>query len=212
MEQKDFKIFNKTIMQSVSSFCDANNIEDKDNFIYLCFKQGFDIKKFGLLGETLNEGEKDLKTVEIEEIQVEVPVEVIREVEKIVTKIEYICDKSGESELFGKIKQLEEEMSKKDEKLDELRRNLDIILDITLDEPPVEIIKEVEKIVEVIKEVEKPNDRVEMLQETLISLRKELQTKNERIKELEKINRDLENLSSNKGAVFLRGSNLNNRI
>lgn len=208
MEQKDFKIFNKTIMQSVSSFCDANNIEDKDNFIYLCFKQGFDIKKFGLLGETLNEGEKDLKTVEIEEIQVEVPVEVIREVEKIVTKIEYICDKSGESELFGKIKQLEEEMSKKDEKLDELRRNLDIILD----EPPVEIIKEVEKIVEVIKEVEKPNDRVEMLQETLISLRKELQTKNERIKELEKINRDLENLSSNKGAVYLRGSNLNNRI
>ena len=199
-------------MQIVSAFCDANNIEDKDDFIYRCFKQGFDIKKFGLLGETLNEGEKDLKTVEIEEIRVEVPVEVIREVEKIVTKIEYICDKSGESELFGKIKQLEEEMSKKDEKLDELRRNLDIILDITLDEPPVEIIKEVEKIVEVIKEVEKPNDRVEMLQETLISLRKELQTKNERIKELEKINRDLENLSSNKGAVFLRGSNLNNRI
>jgi len=208
MEQKDSKIFNKTIMQSVSSFCDANNIEDKDNFIYLCFKQGFDIKKFGLLGETLNEGEKDLKTGEIEEIRVEVPVEVIREVEKIVTKIEYICDKSGENELLLKIKQLEEEMSKKDEKLDELRRNLDI----TLDEPPVEIIKEVEKIVEVIKEVEKPNDRVEMLQETLISLRKELQTKNERIKELEKINRDLENLSSNKGAVFLRGSNLNNRI
>jgi DNA repair exonuclease SbcCD ATPase subunit len=212
MEQKDSKIFNKTIMQSVSSFCDANNIEDKDNFIYLCFKQGFDIKKFGLLGETLNEGEKDLKTGEIEEIRVEVPVEVIREVEKIVTKIEYICDKSGENELLLKIKQLEEEMSKKDEKLDELRRNLDIILDISLDEPPVEIIKEVEKIVEVIKEVEKPNDRVEMLQETLISLRKELQTKNERIKELEKINRDLENLSSNKGAVFLRGSNLNNRI
>ena len=199
-------------MQSVSSFCDANNIEDKDNFIYLCFKQGFDIKKFGLLGETLNEGEKDLKTGEIEEIRVEVPVEVIREVEKIVTKIEYICDKSGENELLLKIKQLEEEMSKKDEKLDELRRNLDISLDISLDEPPVEIIKEVEKIVEVIKEVEKPNDRVEMLQETLISLRKELQTKNERIKELEKINRDLENLSSNKGAVFLRGSNLNNRI
>ena len=69
-----------------------------------------------------------------------------------------------------------------------------------------------EKIVEVIKEVEKPNDKVGMLQETLLVLRKELQTKNERIKELEKINRDLENLSSNKGAVFLRGSNLNNRI
>jgi DNA repair exonuclease SbcCD ATPase subunit len=212
MEPNYLKIFNKETLGSVESFCKLNNIKDIDEFLYLCFKQGFDIKKFGLLGETLNEGEKDLKTGEIEEIRVEVPVEVIREVEKIVTKIEYICDKSGENELLLKIKQLEEEMSKKDEKLDELRRNLDIILDISLDEPPVEIIKEVEKIVEVIKEVEKPNDRVEMLQETLISLRKELQTKNERIKELEKINRDLENLSSNKGAVFLRGSNLNNRI
>jgi DNA repair exonuclease SbcCD ATPase subunit len=208
MEQKDSKIFNKTTMQAVSAFCDVNNIEDKDDFIYLCFKQGFDIKKFGLLGETLNEGEKDLKTGGIEEIRVEVPVEVIKEVEKVVTKIEYISDKSGENELLLKIKQLEEEMSKKDEELDELRRNLDIILD----EPTVEIIKEVEKIVEVIKEVEKPNDKVGMLQETLLVLRKELQTKNERIKELEKINRDLENLSSNKGAVFLRGSNLNSRI
>ena len=195
-------------MQAVSAFCDVNNIEDKDDFIYLCFKQGFDIKKFGLLGETLNEGKKDLKTGGIEEIRVEVPVEVIKEVEKVVTKIEYISDKSGENELLLKIKQLEEEMSKKDEELDELRRNLDIILD----EPTVEIIKEVEKIVEVIKEVEKPNDKVGMLQETLLVLRKELQTKNERIKELEKINRDLENLSSNKGAVFLRGSNLNSRI
>jgi DNA repair exonuclease SbcCD ATPase subunit len=208
MEQKDSKIFNKTTMQAVSAFCDVNNIEDKDDFIYLCFKQGFDIKKFGLLGETLNEGKKDLKTGGIEEIRVEVPVEVIKEVEKVVTKIEYISDKSGENELLLKIKQLEEEMSKKDEELDELRRNLDIILD----EPTVEIIKEVEKIVEVIKEVEKPNDKVGMLQETLLVLRKELQTKNERIKELEKINRDLENLSSNKGAVFLRGSNLNSRI
>ena len=208
MEQKDSKIFNKTTMQAVSAFCDVNNIEDKDDFIYLCFKQGFDIKKFGLLGETLNKGEKDLKTGGIEEIRVEVPVEVIKEVEKVVTKIEYISDKSGENELLLKIKQLEEEMYKKDEELDELRRNLDIILD----EPTVEIIKEVEKIVEVIKEVEKPNDKVGMLQETLLVLRKELQTKNERIKELEKINRDLENLSSNKGAVFLRGSNLNSRI
>ena len=195
-------------MLAVSAFCDVNNIEDKDDFIYLCFKQGFDIKKFGLLGETLNEGEKELKTGGIEEIRVEVPVEVIKEVEKVVTKIEYISDKSGENELLLKIKQLEEEMSKKDEELDELRRNLDIILD----EPPVEIIKEVEKIVEVVKEVEKPNDKVEMLQETLLALRKELQIKNERIKELEKINRDLENLSSNKGAVYLRGSNLNSRI
>jgi len=165
MEQKDSKIFNKETLSSVESFCELNNIEDKEDFIYLCFKQGFDIKKFGLLGETLNEGEKHLKTggieekrVEIEvirEIRVEVPVEVIKEVEKIVTKIEYISDKNGETELLLKIQQLEEEistktteigtirkefstkteeveiffqneMSNKDNELDELRRNLDI--------------------------------------------------------------------------------------
>jgi len=70
------------------------NIDDVDLFVTQCFKQGFDIKKYGLLGKPLNEGEKHLNTggieekqVEIEvirEIRVEVPVEVIKEVEKIV--------------------------------------------------------------------------------------------------------------------------------
>ena len=137
---------------------------DVDGFIKTIFQEGFNIKKYGLLGKTLNEGEKDLKTggieekrVEIEvirEIRVEVPVEVIKEVEKIVTKIEYISDKNGETELGGKIAELEEEistktaeigtirkefstkttemennfqneMSKKDKELDELRHSLD---------------------------------------------------------------------------------------
>jgi hypothetical protein len=94
MDPKNSKIFNKEMMQTVSAFCLAQEIKDVDNFIYLCFKQGFDIRKYGLLGKTLNEGEKHLKTggieekrVEIEvikEIRVEVPIEVIKEVEKIV--------------------------------------------------------------------------------------------------------------------------------
>jgi chromosome segregation ATPase len=193
MEQKNSKIFSKETIQSVTAFCESQEIKDVNNFMYLCFKQGFDIKKYGFLGGEVSG-----------EVSGEVTVEVIKEVEKIV----YKTDDSQINELLLKIQQLETEMSKKDEELDQLRRNLDVILD----KPPVEIIKEVEKIVEVIKEVEKPNDRMEMLQETLLTLRKELQTKNERIKELEKINRDLENISSNKGAVFLRGSNLNNRI
>jgi predicted RNase H-like nuclease (RuvC/YqgF family) len=222
MEPKNSKIFNKTLMQAVSAFCDANNIEDKDDFIYLCFKQGFDIKKFGFLGETLNEGEKDLKTdgigekrVEIEvirEIRVEVPVEVIKEVEKIVevikevpvekvvTKIEYISDKTGESELFGKIEQLEEEMSKKNNELDELRRNLDIILD----KPPVEI----EKIVE----VDKSSDKLKMMSTTLQNLRNDLSLKNERITELEKINQELQKTANLQNATYMKGSNLNSRI
>jgi DNA repair exonuclease SbcCD ATPase subunit len=201
MEQKDSKIFKKETMQAVSAFCESVKIDDIDNFIYLCFKQGFDIKKYGFLGETGIVGEKQVEIEVIREIRVEVPVEVIREVEKIV----YKTDDSQINELLLKIQQLETKMSKKDKELDELRHNLDIILD----KPPVEIVKEVE----IIKEVEVPNDKMGMLQETLQVLRKELQTKNERIKELEKINRDLENINTpQQGATYLRGSNLNNRI
>jgi len=111
MEQKDSKIFNKETLGSVESFCKLNNIEDKENFIYLCFKQGFDIKKFGFLGETLNEGEKDLKTGGIEEKRVEI--EVIREirvevpVEKIVERIVNVTDDTKINELLLKIQQLE---------------------------------------------------------------------------------------------------------
>jgi len=64
-------------MQTVSAFCESQEIKDVDNFMYLCFKQGFDIRKYGLLGKTLNEGEKDLKTGGIEEKRAEI--EVIRE-------------------------------------------------------------------------------------------------------------------------------------
>ena len=147
MEPKNLKIFDNKIMLAVSAYCLSNNIEDIDYFIYRCFKQGFDITKYGLLGNSLNDGEKHLKTDEVEEKhiikevivekRVEVPVEVIKEVEKIVTKIEYISDKTTEDELGGIITELKNEMSKKDEELDELRRNLDILLD----KPPVEIIR-----------------------------------------------------------------------
>ena len=111
MEQKDSKIFNKETLGSVESFCKLNNIEDKEDFIYLCFKQGFDIKKFGLLGETLNEGEKHLKTDGIQEKRVEI--EVIREirvevpVEKIVERIVNVTDDTKINELLLKIQQLE---------------------------------------------------------------------------------------------------------
>jgi predicted RNase H-like nuclease (RuvC/YqgF family) len=82
MEPNYSKIFNKQIMQAVSAYCKLNNIEDIDGFIKKCFNTGFNIEKYGLLGKSLNEGEKDLKTVEVEEKHVikEVIVEVIKEV------------------------------------------------------------------------------------------------------------------------------------
>ena len=74
------------IMQTVSTYCSANNIENVDDFIYKCFRQGFDIEKYGFLGKTLNEGEKEL----IKEVIVEKQVEVIKEVEKIVEVIKEV--------------------------------------------------------------------------------------------------------------------------
>ena len=197
-------------MQVVSAFCESQEIKDVDNFMYLCFKQGFDIKRYGLLGKTLNDGEKDLIKEVIVEKRVEIPVEVIKEVEKIVevpverivevvkeipvekivTKTEYISDKKTENKLGVIISTLETETAKKNEELDELRQTLDELRQ-TLDE-------------------KNNNDKSKLLQETLQNLRGELQKKNEQIKELEKINRDLLNGNQNQG-YLLRGSNLNKK-
>jgi len=111
-------------MQAVSAFCESQEIKDIDNFIYLCFKQGFDIKKYGFLGKTDNEGEKDLKIEVIREKRVEVPIEIIKEVE-VIKEVE-------------KIIEVPVEIIKEVEKIVEV---------------PIEIIKEVEKIVEVTKEI-----------------------------------------------------------
>ena len=224
MELNYSKIFNKETLGSVDSFCKLNNIDDVDSFIKNIFQEGFNIKKYGLLGKTLNEGEKDLKMggieekrVEIEvirEIRVEVPVEVIKEVEKIVTKIEYISDKNGETELLLKIQQLEEEistktteigiirqefstkttemennfqneMSKKDLELDELRRNLDINLD---------------------------DNKVKMLQQTVQNLTSEVRDLKKKNEELNKQMLEKPIESDFTRARFHGSSNLNNDL
>jgi predicted RNase H-like nuclease (RuvC/YqgF family) len=224
MELNYSKIFNKETLGSVKSFCKLNNIDDVDSFIKNIFQEGFNIKKYGLLGKTLNEGEKHLKTggieekqVEIEvirEIRVEVPVEVIKEVEKIVTKIEYISDKNGETELLLKMQQLEEEistktteigtirkefstitiemennfqneMSKKDLELDELRRNLDINSD---------------------------DNKVKMLQQTVQNLTSEVRDLKKKNEELNKQMLEKPIESDFTRARFHGSSNLNNDL
>jgi DNA repair exonuclease SbcCD ATPase subunit len=255
MGMKDWQMLNvnSKYENDILQYCKVNNIEDVSLFVTQCFKQGFDIKRYGFLGNSLNEGEKHLITEVIVEKRIEIPVEVIKEViverevikevpievikevpvEKVVTKIEYISDKESENELLFKIQQLEEtifhlnddlesereefstktqetakifqqEMSKKDNSLDELRRNLDEVLD----KPPVEIIKEVE----VIKEVEQPNDKLKMLSETLMKLRGQLNDKDDEIRQLKGLNKQLEMKLNPTGAVYMKGSNINENI
>jgi hypothetical protein len=164
--------------------------------------------------------EKPVEVEKIVEVIKEVPVdkvvikEVIKEVpiETVVTKIEYICDNSETNKLLLKIQQLETEMSKKDENLDEVRRNLNI----ALDKPPVEV----EKIVEVIKEVviEKEitdnslKPKLDALQNTVQKLKQDNIDKDKLIKEYEQTIKDIQVHQQNTKAMYLRGSNLDEKL
>jgi hypothetical protein len=165
MEKKNSLTLNKQNQKDLTDYCKLNNIEDIDKFFQQCFKQGFDIKKYGLIGEN-NERV-------IEYIEKEVIVEVIKEVpieSKIFVPNEVIVEKI------------------------------------------VQVPIEVEKIVEKIVQVEKPNDKMGMLQETLMKLRKEIGEKDKTIIELNNKIEQLEKLVSNTGAVFMKGSNLLNNL
>jgi len=229
MDPKNSKIFSKEIMQAVSAFCLAQEIKDVDNFVYLCFKQGFDIKKYGLLGKTLNEDEKQLNTGEIQEIRVEVPVEIIKEVEvikevekivevpveviKVVEKIIQTSDDEQINELLSKIEQLNGEISIKTTEIGRIReefstktKEMENILQNKISKKDEELDELRQKL-----DILVTNDKTKMLQETLQNLRGELQQKNEQIRDLEKINRELLNGNQNQ-AYLLRGSNLRDRL
>jgi ElaB/YqjD/DUF883 family membrane-anchored ribosome-binding protein len=234
MEPKNSKIFSREIMQAVTALCESKGIKDVDNFIYLCFKQGFDIRKYGLLGgevsgevsgdvsgevpvKTLNEGEKHLKSEVIREIRVEVPVEIIKEVPveviKEVEKIIYTSDDTQVNELLLKIEQLDGEISIKTTEIDRIRQEFSIKTEEMDNFFQNKMSKKDEELDELRQKLDilVTNNRVNMLQETLQNLRSELQQKNEQIKELEKINRELINGNQNQG-YLMRGSNLNRRI
>ena len=175
------------------------------------------------------------KVVEIiKEVLVEKEVikEIIKEVpvEKIVT----IYDNSSENELLLKIQQLESEkqifstktkeleeeslkfstittenenifhykISKKDEELDELRRTLDE----HLVKPQVEVVVEKETTDNSSK------SKLDALQNTLAKVRQETLEKDKKIKELEQTIQEIQKFQENKQAVYLKGSNLDNKL
>lgn len=133
--------------KEIYEFCMVNGITDINKFIQDCFKQGFDIRKYGLLDNT-NDDNRIVKEIEIIK---EVPVEVVKEiivekevirevpVEKIVSKIEYIYDKNEDDVVTNldnicdenKVKMLETTLQKlrnelkfKNEKINELENKL----------------------------------------------------------------------------------------
>jgi hypothetical protein len=180
-----------------------------------------------------------IKEVPIEIIKEKV-LNVIQEVpvEVVVTKTEYISDDTKTNELLLKIQQLEsdkqlfstktqelegqvqkfstittemenifqDKMSKKDEELDGLRQTLDELLD----RPPVE------KIVEVVVEKEITDNslksKLDALQNTLAKVRQETLEKDKKIRELEQTIQEIQKFQDNKQAVYLKGSNLDDKL
>lgn len=164
MEQKNSKTFNDKIMQTVSAYCSANNIDNVDDFIYKCFRQGFDIEKYGFLGKTLNEGEKDLIKEVIVEKQVEIPVEVIKEVtiEKIVEVIKEVPVDRVVEKVVEVVKEVPVEK---------------VVIKEVLKEVPVDRVVEKEIYITDDKQVEELGESLAKKNEELDALRQEFSTK-----------------------------------
>ena len=194
--------------KEIYDFCLLNKILDIDEFINKCFKNGFHIEKYGFIGEDSGKtdgiGEKQTEIEVIREIRVEVPVEVIKyvdrevikeiKVEVPVEKIVYIYDKKEENSVPNI------------DKIGDKNEINELLLKIQQLENQEPIIKEV------IIEVEKSNDKTLLLQETLNKLRKELTEKNSKITELEGTIKKLEQTNINQGAAYMKGSNLTKNI
>ena len=196
--------------KEIYDFCLLNKIMDIDGFINKCFKKGFNLEKYGIIGEVDNE----VKEIIVEK-RVEVPVEVI--VEKIVEIIKEVPTHPTEVKVIEYvdrevIKEIKVEVPV--EKIVYIYDKKEGDSEPIIVEKIVEVEKiiEVEKIVEVIKEVGVSNDKVVMLQDTLNKLRKELTDKNTKIQELEGTIKQLEQLNINQGAVYMKGSNLTKNI
>jgi hypothetical protein len=178
-----------------------------------------------------------IKEVPVEKVVIK---EVIKEIpiETVVTKTEYVSDNTQTNELLLKIQQLEsdkqlfstktqelegqvqkfstkttemenifqDKMSKKEQELDRLRQELDKQLDI----PPVE------KIVEVVVEKEITDNslksKLDALQNTLSKVRQETLEKDKKIRELEQTIQEIQKFQDNKQAVYLKGSNLDDKL
>ena len=205
MDPKNSKIFNKDMMQTVSAFCGSQEIKDVDNFIYLCFKQGFDIKRYGLLGKTLNEGEKDLKTGGIEEkraeievireIRVEVPVEVIKEVEKIVEVIKEIpVERVVEKEIIKEVpveKIITQEVIKEvpvDRVVEKIIYTTDDIQINELGEKitklETELLRKTEELVELLSKIEQLNGEISIKCVEIDNIKQEFSTKTEEMENI----------------------------
>ena len=200
------------------SYCNLNDLLIS-SVVKDSFTVGFNIERYGLLntGQEVIEKEvikeiikyveipvvEEKEVIKIEYIDVEKPVEVIKEVivEKIVEVIkevsvpnlDNIWDETKVNELLLKIQQLENQ------------------------EPIIkEVIVEKEVIKEVVVEKETTDNslkpKLDALQNTVQKLKQDNIDKDKKIKEYEKTIEDIQKFNDDKRAMFLKGSNLDDKL
>jgi hypothetical protein len=157
------------------------------------------------------------RTVEVvKEIPVDrvVVQEVIKEVpvEKVVLRTEYVTDDSKVAELVEELERVrnltpttvEREVIKEVRVPYEVVKEVEVIKEVTV-EVPVEVVKEVL--------VEKQNSEdTQRLQDTLAKIRQQNIDKDVKIKALEEEIATLKGLQQQQKAVYLKGSNLDNKL
>jgi hypothetical protein len=179
------------------------------------------------------------EVVRIEYVEVEKPIEVIKEVtvdrivEKVVEvfkevpveKIVYVTDQEEmNSKIFQKEQEFEEQrqiFSTKTQELENIFHNekkelLSKIQELETKEPEVkEIIREIEVIKEIV--IDKEGDsslkpKLEALQSTVQKLKQDNIEKDKKIREYEQTIQDIQKFQEEKKAMFLRGSNLDDKL
>ena len=169
--------------------------------------------------------EMPVEKVVIKEVVKEVPVEVV------VTKTEYISDDTKTNELLLKIQQLESDKQLFSTKTEKLEGQVQIFSTKTTEmenifqneknelllkiqqlenKPPVEVIKEV--VVEKESNDSSLKPKMDALQNTLAKVRQETLDKDKKIKELEQTIQEIQKFQENKQAVYLKGSNLDDKL
>jgi hypothetical protein len=175
------------------------------------------------------------EVVKIEYVEVEKPVEVIKEVAEIeyvvaikevpVEKIVYVTDQEEmNSKIFQKEQEFEEQrqmFSTKTQELENIFHNekKELLLKIQQLETKEPEVKEIIREIEVIKEIviEKESDsslkpKLEALQSTVQKLKQDNIEKDKKIREYEQTIQDIQKFQEEKKAMFLRGSNLDDKL
>ena len=217
--------------KDLTSYCTLNKF-NTDEIVKKSYLEGLRIEKYGLLSGSAGVVEKEVvkevikyvevpvveekEVIRIEYVEILSPpseVEVIKYVDREVIKevfievpvsnIDNISDKNREEELLLKIGELETENKIFSTKLDECGEEIKIFSTKMV---------EMENIFQNKTSDSTLKPKLDALQKTVQKLREEIIGKDRLVKEYEKTIEDIQKFQENKQAVYLKGSNLDDKL